>query len=108
LYTHQCIKPDIIPSCVHVDGSSRVQTLSAEDHPLLHQLITHFDEKTGCPVLINTSFNERGEPMVCSPKDAILCFLNTGMDVLVLGNQMVLKSEIQSDYSRWLRTYELD
>lgn len=82
-----------IPAVTHVDHSARVQTVDAERNPLLHQLMTAFHERTGCPVLVNTSFNVRGEPIVCTPEDALRCFLATDMDVLVLGRSVVLKSE---------------
>lgn len=84
---------DSIPSCVHEDGSARVQILTRSFNERLYTLMERFYEKSGLPVLINTSFNERGEPMVNTPEDAIHCFLNTGMDVLVMENILVLKSE---------------
>jgi len=70
-----------------------VQTVDAGRHPLLHRLLTRFHERTGCPVLINTSFNVRSEPIVCTPEDAYRCFLNTDMDVLVLGRHILLKGQ---------------
>ena len=84
---------DSIPSCVHEDGSARVQKLSKPFNEKLYALLDCFHERSGLPVLINTSFNERGEPIVNTPEDAIHCFLNTGMDVLVMDNYLVLKSE---------------
>jgi carbamoyltransferase len=81
----------LIPATTHVDYSARVQTVDEERHPLLHRLLTCFYEKTSCPVLINTSFNVRGEPIVCSPEDAYRCFLATDMDVLVLGRHVLHK-----------------
>lgn len=108
LYTYPCAQPKAVPSCVHVDGSSRVQTLNSEDNKRMHELLSEFYNQTGCPVLINTSFNERGEPMVCSPSDAILCFLNTEMDALVMGNYLVKKSDLTKDYSHLNKSYELD
>ncbi len=83
-----------IPAVTHVDNSARVQTVDRRRHPLLHQLMTRFYEKTGCPVLINTSFNVRSEPIVCTPADAYRCFAMTDMDVLVLG-RYVLRKETQ-------------
>ena len=80
-----------IPAVTHVDYSARVQTVDAGRHGRYARLLERFAERTGCPVLINTSFNVRGEPIVCSPDDAWRCFLNTNMDVLVLGNCMVHK-----------------
>src|SRR5947207_14463498 len=74
-----------IPAVTHVDMSARIQTVSKETNPIYWELIRAFEERTGCPVLINTSFNVRGEPMVCTPLDALRCFRRTGMDYLVLG-----------------------
>jgi carbamoyltransferase len=75
-----------LPAVTHVDGSARVQTVSAGVNPKLHALLKCFEQRTGCPVLINTSFNVRGEPVVHSPDDAYRCFINSGIDVLVIGN----------------------
>jgi carbamoyltransferase len=83
----------VIPAVTHVDHSARIQTVDAERSPLLHRLMTKFHERTGCPVLINTSFNVRSEPIVCTPTDAYQCFLMTDMDALVLGRHIVRKEE---------------
>ena len=83
----------VVPAITHVDYSARVQTVDPERHPRLHRLMTAFKQRTGCPVIINTSFNIRGEPIVCSPEDAYRCFLATNMDVLVLENQILYKHE---------------
>ncbi|MDP8221910.1 MAG: carbamoyltransferase C-terminal domain-containing protein [Candidatus Lernaella stagnicola] len=80
-----------IPAVVHVDGSSRLQTVDAGAQPRYHRLIAEFDRLTGVPVLLNTSFNVMGEPIVCTPRDAIACFRGTGIDVLVLGDFLVDK-----------------
>jgi carbamoyltransferase len=82
-----------IPAVTHVDYSARVQTVDETRNPRLHRLLNAFHEKTGCPVLVNTSFNIRGEPIVCTPQDAYRCFVGTHMDVLVLGNILLLKEE---------------
>ena len=82
-----------IPAVTHVDYSARVQTVDDRRNPLLHKLMTAFHERTGCPVLVNTSFNVRSEPIVCTPEGAYRCFMATDMDVLVLGRSVVLKSE---------------
>ena len=82
-----------IPAVTHVDYSARVQTVDAERNPLLARLLTRFHEKTGCPVMINTSFNVRGEPIVCTPNDALRCFLMTDMDALAMGRHLLLKEE---------------
>lgn len=91
----QEIRSDI-PAVTHLDYSARVQTVDAARNPRLHALLKSFEALTGCPVLINTSFNVRGEPPVCHPQEAIACFLDTGIDFLVLGNQVIEKSTISS------------
>jgi len=83
----------VIPAVTHVDGSARVQTISREDNPLYYDLIDAFYKITGVPVVINTSFNVRGEPIVCTPEDAYRCFMRTKMDDLVMGNFMMRKEE---------------
>jgi carbamoyltransferase len=82
-----------IPAVTHVDYSARVQTVHQETNPLYYELICRFDALTGCPVLINTSFNVRSEPIVCSPEDAFRCFMGTEIDVLVAGNCYLIKDE---------------
>lgn len=82
-----------IPAVTHVDYSSRVQTVRKEFNPKFHALITEFFELTGCPVLLNTSMNVRGEPMVCSPRDAFRCFMTSQLDCLVIGNCILFKEE---------------
>jgi carbamoyltransferase len=84
-----------IPAVTHVDYSARVQTVDCERNPALHRLMASFYAMTGCPVLVNTSFNVRGEPIVCTPEDAYCCFLATEMDALVLENVVVLKSDLK-------------
>ena len=99
-----------IPAVTHVDGSARLQTVTRDAHPEFYDLIAEFDRRTGCPVLINTSFNVRGEPIVCSPDDAYLCFMRTNMDVLVMGTQILLKDEqpeLHEDFD-WRERFELD
>ena len=99
-----------LPAITHVDYSARVQTVDPRRNPPFHRLMTRFHELTGCPVLINTSFNVRGEPIVCSPADAVRCFVNTGIDVLAIGSFVAYKSE-QSDEIKALEgtmEYELD
>ena len=99
-----------IPAVTHVDYSARVQTVDKVRHPVLHKLMAKFREKTGCAVLVNTSFNVRGEPIVCNPQDAFQCFLNTGMDVLVLEKQILLKEEqtIEQKTKDYLAQFALD
>jgi carbamoyltransferase len=99
-----------LPAITHVDYSARVQTVSPRTNPRFHGLISAFRHRTGCPTLVNTSFNVRGEPIVCTPADAYRCFMRTEMDVLVLENQLLLKDEqpvITKDQS-WMETFELD
>jgi len=99
-----------IPAVTHVDGSARLQTVTRDAHAEFYDLLAAFDRRTGCPVLINTSFNVRGEPIVCTPDDAYLCFMRTHMDVLVLGNQILLKEEqpeLHEDFD-WRERFELD
>lgn len=99
-----------IPAVTHVDYSARVQTVSKHTNPRYHQLIEAFQQQTGCPSLVNTSFNIRGEPIVCTPEDAYRCFMRTEMDVLVLENQLLLKED-QPKKSRdesWRTEFQLD
>ena len=83
----------VIPSVTHVDGSARLQTVTREQNPLYYDLIAEFEKLTGVPIVINTSFNVRGEPIVCTPSDAYLCFMRTNMDHLVLGSFLLDKKE---------------
>ena len=99
-----------IPAVTHVDYSARVQTVSEDTNPLYYRVIKKFDEKYGCPVIINTSFNVRGEPIVCTPQDAYLCFMRTNMDYLLMGNFLIEK-KVQKPLEKdvdWLREFELD
>ncbi len=89
---HKGVK-EKVSSVVHLDGTARLQTVSHTDNPLFHRLLASFHQATGCPLLVNTSFNVRGEPMVLSPLDAFECFMGTGIDVLVVGNYILCKSE---------------
>jgi carbamoyltransferase len=99
-----------IPAVTHVDYSARVQTVAEEDNPLFYRTIRKFDEKYGCPVIINTSFNVRGEPIVCTPEHAYVCFMRTNMDCLLL-NRFLLEKHEQKPLDKdinWLREFELD
>lgn len=99
-----------IPAVTHVDYSARVQTVTEAINPLYYRLLKSLDERHGCPVVINTSFNVRGEPIVCSPEDAYRCFLRTNMDYLVLGNFLLEKKEtapLDKDPD-WLKEFDLD
>jgi carbamoyltransferase len=99
-----------IPAVTHVDYSARIQTVTSEAHPLYYRMIRTFDEKYGCPVIINTSFNVRGEPIVCTPEHAYTCFMRTNMDYLLLGNFLLEKKDqkpLDKDID-WLKEFELD
>jgi len=99
-----------VPAITHVDYSARVQTVSRDIAPDYHAVIEAFAETTGCPVVVNTSFNVRGEPIVCTPEDAYRCFMRTEMDMLVLDDCILEKSkqpEVPKDES-WRQEYELD
>lgn len=99
-----------LPAVTHVDYSARIQTIHKETNPRYHDLISHFKEKTGCPVLVNTSFNVRGEPIVGTPEDAYRCFMRTEMDYLVIENYLLAKSE-QPERKKddsWKDEFELD
>jgi len=80
-----------LPAITHVDFSARVQTVSAANNPRFYNLLAAFERRTGCPVLVNTSFNVRGEPPVCTPEEAYRCFMKTDMDYLILGNLLIDK-----------------
>jgi len=102
----------VVPAITHVDYSARLQTVDAERHGRYYELIKRFDEKTGCPVIINTSFNVRGEPIVCTPEDAFRCFMATNMDVLVIDRCVLLKEEQDKataiDRDQYLKQFKLD
>jgi carbamoyltransferase len=99
-----------IPSVTHVDGSARLQTVTREQHSLYYDLIQDFGELTGVPIIINTSFNVRGEPIVCTPHDAYTCFMRTNMDYLVLGSHVLDKKDQPAfdEDVNWRDLYELD
>ena len=78
-----------LPAITHVDYSARIQTVERDSNPLLYELLLRFEKATGCGVLVNTSFNVRGEPIVCTPDDAYRCFMNTEIDYLVMGSFMI-------------------
>jgi len=82
-----------IPAVTHVDNSARIQTVSAETNPRFHALLQAFERRTGCPVLVNTSFNVRGEPIVCTPEDAYRCFMGTDIETLAVGNCILRKED---------------
>jgi carbamoyltransferase len=102
----------VIPAVTHVDFSARVQTCDAARHHIYYDLARRFYDKTGSPVMINTSFNVRGEPIVCTPAEAYQCFMATNMDVLVLGRAVLLKEEqpnaAEISREEYLSTFGLD
>jgi carbamoyltransferase len=100
----------VIPAVTHVDYSARIQTVHPETNPRYYRMIQKFHEKYGCPVIINTSFNVRGEPIVCTPHDAYQCFIRTNMDFLIMDNFLIEKKEqkpLDKDIS-WLKEFDLD
>ena len=99
-----------IPAVTHVDYSARLQTVRRETNPVYHAILAAFRDRTGCPVVVNTSFNVRGEPIVCTPEDAYRCFMRTAMDALVLENH-VLERDGQAPLAEngdWRREFTLD
>jgi carbamoyltransferase len=100
----------VIPSVTHVDHSARIQSVNRDQNPLYYDLIREFDRRTGVPVIINTSFNVRGEPIVCSPEDAYRCFMRTHMDYLVLGPYLLDKKNQPpfKEEKDWRDEFQLD
>ena len=102
----------VVPAITHVDFSARVQTVDEERHGRYYRVLKRFHEKTGCPVIINTSFNVRGEPIVCTPQDAYRCFMATNMDALVLENYLLLKPDQpqarEHEIDEYLAKFQLD
>jgi carbamoyltransferase len=98
-----------VPAITHVDYSARIQTVHVDTNPRYHALISNFKKVTGCPIVVNTSFNIRGEPIVCKPKDAFKCFMGTDLDVLAVGNYLLIKDQqdenLKENYKKF---YELD
>ena len=103
------VKRSSVPAITHVDYSARIQTVHKNTNPKYYKLISKFKEITGCPILVNTSFNVRGEPIVNTPEDAFNCFMGTELDNLVIGNCYLVKSEqdklLKTDYKQ---SFELD
>ena len=104
------VKRSDVPAVTHVDYSARIQSVSAEDNSKYYALIKQFEKKTGCPVIVNTSFNVRGEPIVESPLDAYKCFMRTEMDYLVMGDYLLDKKQQPKfkDEIDWQEKFELD
>ena len=103
------ISRSIVPSITHIDYSARIQTVHKESNSRYHSLISMFYKRTGCPILVNTSFNIRGEPIVCNPTDAFKCFMGTELDILVIDNYLLIKQEQDSvNIKNYNKRYELD
>ena len=103
------IKRSEIPAVTHVDYSARIQTVNEKNNKPYFDLITKFKEKTGCPVLVNTSFNVRGEPIVNTPTDAFNCFMGTELDYLIIGNCILDKKKQNINLKRdYTKEFELD
>ena len=99
-----------IPAATHVDHSARIQTVGEEAHPLYRRLLWAFYQRTGCPVLLNTSFNVRGEPIVNTPEDSYRCFMRTDMDYLAIGN-LLFDKKLQPEWKEkddWRKEFTLD
>jgi carbamoyltransferase len=98
-----------VPAVTHVDYSARIQTVHVDTNPRYHALLQAFKARTGCPVLVNTSFNVRGEPIVCTPEDAFRCLMGTGMELLAIGNCLVRKESQDPALARnYAEEFELD
>jgi carbamoyltransferase len=98
-----------IPSVTHIDYSARIQTVHQDTNPKYHQLLNHFFKLTGCPILVNTSFNVRGEPIVCSTDDAFKCFMGTELDHLIVGNYFLNKHDQDDALNKsYKNKYKLD
>ncbi len=105
-------KRSVVPAITHVDYSARVQTVDADRHPRFHRILDSLNDRAGCPVVINTSFNVRGEPIVCTPEDAYRCFMATNMDALAINNFLLLKEDQphaqQHEADAYLAQFQLD
>jgi carbamoyltransferase len=98
-----------VPAITHVDYSARIQTVHKNTNPHFYALISKFKEKTGCSLIVNTSFNIRGEPIVCTPKDAFKCFMGTDLDVLAVGSYLLIKEQQDQNFKKnYEKFYELD
>ena len=98
-----------VPAITHVDYSARIQTVHANTNPLYYALISNFKKITNCPLIINTSFNVRGEPIVCTPTDAFKCFMGTDLDVLAVGSYVLVKEQQDQNLKKnYEKFYELD
>ena len=99
-----------VPAITHVNYSARLQTVTREDNPFYYDIIKNFADLTGCPIIVNTSFNVRGEPIVCTPEEAFRCFMRTKMDYLILNNCLLDKKK-QAEWKEefdWMKEFTLD
>ena len=103
------ISRSTVPAITHVDYSARIQTVHSNTNPRFHAVISKFKEITGCPIVVNTSFNVRGEPIICTATEAFKCVLGTELDILAIGNYLLLKED-QNDIlkANYEKQYELD
>ena len=98
-----------VPAITHVDYSARIQTVNAKTNQRYHKMISKFEQKTGCPIVVNTSFNVRGEPIICTPTDAFKCFMGTELDVLTIGNFILYKKDQKKSLLKnYKKQYDLD
>jgi len=103
------LKRSEVPAVTHVDYSARIQTVHKETNQIFYNLLQEFDKITNCPLLVNTSFNVRGEPIVNTPEDAFKCFMGTGLDALTIGNFILIKNEQDSELTQdYKNKYDLD
>jgi carbamoyltransferase len=103
------VKRSDIPAVTHLDYSARLQSVNKEDKPDYHEVISEFEKLTGCAVIVNTSFNVRGEPIICTPEDAYRCFMRTEMDILVMEDCILFKEEQPAwEEEDWRSELELD
>ena len=103
------VSRSVVPAITHVDYSARIQTVHFDTNPRFHSVISKFKDKTGCPLVVNTSFNVRGEPIVCTPTDAFKCFMGTELDLLAIGNYLLKKDEQKESLKEnYEGHYELD
>src|SRR4029434_7746878 len=100
----------VVPAVTHLDYSARIQTIRRESNALYYDIINAFFHRTGCPVIVNTSFSVRGEPIVCTPEDAYRCFMRSNIDVLVLENYVLEKTQqpVTADDGEWRKEFVLD
>ena len=103
LETCQVRSPLDLPAITHVDGSARPQTVDSKTSPAFHALLQAFERRTGCPILLNTSFNLRGEPIVCSPADALVCFVRSDLDCLVLEDTVLDRRDVPAAWAETFR-----